>query len=83
LCYGFLNEVGRSQEFNPAQDTLNFGWIGADSFDLSEQNGSVVIALPSNDQTYVLEGVAISDMSVSNIMSLDAATTAEWSAFLG
>lgn len=70
-------------DFDPQTDKLDFGWIGGDSFTLSEQAGSVVIGLPSNDQTYVLQGVAAEDMSLQNIEALDASATAQWGAFLG
>lgn len=69
--------------FDPQTDKLSFGWIGGDSFTLSEEAGSVVIALPSNDQTYVLQGVTAKDMSLQNIEALDASATAQWGAFLG
>ena len=37
--------------FNPATDNLDFGWFAADQFTISEVDGSVVIAIPSNHQT--------------------------------
>ena len=69
--------------FDPGTDTLNFGWIGASAFELSEEGGSVVISLPSNNQTYTLEEVSAADLSMSNIQALDQAVLDEWSTFLG
>jgi len=69
--------------FDPATDKLDFGWIGADAFTLAEDDGSVVIGLPSNDQSYVLQGVSSQDMSLQNIEALDASAMAQWGAFLG
>ena len=34
--------------FNAATDVLDFGWFAADQFTVSEVNGTVVIAIPSN-----------------------------------
>ena len=70
-------------DFDPQTDKLNFGWIGGDAFTLSEDAGSVVIGLPSNDQTYVLQGVTAEEMSLRNIEALDASATAQWGVFLG
>jgi len=69
--------------FDPQTDKLNFGWVGGDAFDLSEEQGSVVISLPANQQSYILEGVSAADMSISNIQALDATAMAEWNAFIG
>ncbi len=46
--------------FNPATDILDFGWFAADQFTVSEVNGTVVIAIPSNHQTYTLEAFQVS-----------------------
>jgi hypothetical protein len=41
--------------FDAASDTIDFGWFQADQFTMSEVNGTVVIAIPSNQQTYTLQ----------------------------
>jgi hypothetical protein len=48
--------------FNPATDILDFGWFAADQFTISEVNGTVVIAIPSNHQTYTLQHTTLSDL---------------------
>ncbi len=56
--------------------------MSADSFKVSEQNGSVVIAIPSNDQTYTLTGVTLSEMHIEDVSAKDASTVAEWKALI-
>ncbi|MEP9348834.1 fibronectin type III domain-containing protein [Xanthobacter sp. KR7-225] len=65
--------------FDPAKDTLDFGWIGADYFTVAEANGSVVIFLPENRQTYTLAGVSLAELTTANIVAADASALAEWS----
>ena len=50
--------------FNSASDTLDFGWFQAGQYAVSEVNGSVVIAIPSNNQTYTLTGVSLNELSL-------------------
>ncbi|MFG1392688.1 fibronectin type III domain-containing protein [Xanthobacter agilis] len=65
-------------DFDPATDTLDFGWMGADNFTITEVDGSVVISIPSNDQTYTLSGVSLSELSLSNITAKDSSAVTEW-----
>jgi len=51
-----------SIDFNPATDILDFGWFAADQFTISEVNGTVVIAIPSNHQTYTLQNTTLADL---------------------
>lgn len=69
-------------DFHPESDTLDFGWMSADNFKVSEENGSVVIAIPSNDQTYILSGVTLAEMNIDDISAKDASTVAEWKALI-
>ncbi|OYX15468.1 MAG: hypothetical protein B7Z15_00460 [Rhizobiales bacterium 32-66-8] len=69
-------------DFDTALDTLDFGWFAADSFTLSEVNGSTVIAIPSNQQTYTLTDVSLAELQLSNITAKDAGALAEWTAAL-
>ncbi|MDO9413887.1 MAG: hypothetical protein Q7T81_15065 [Pseudolabrys sp.] len=69
-------------DFDPAQDTLNFGWMGADEFEINEVNGSVVISIPTNHETYTLQDVTLDELSMSNIQALDHSTLAEWDALI-
>ncbi|MFG1427437.1 glycoside hydrolase family 18 protein [Roseixanthobacter glucoisosaccharinicivorans] len=68
--------------FDPAHDLLNFGWIGAANFTLSEVDGSTVIALPASDQTYTLAGVGLAELSLSNITADDVSALTAWSTAL-
>ncbi len=70
-------------DFHPATDKLDFGWFSADNFSVSEVNGSVVISIPSNDQTYTLSGVTLSELTMANIAGKDASALAEWQTALG
>ncbi|MCD8503858.1 MAG: glycoside hydrolase family 18 protein [Burkholderiaceae bacterium] len=70
-------------DFDPQADKLDFGWIGGDAFTLSEQDGSVVIEIASNQQSYVLQDVSAADLSMQNIQALDVSAAEQWSAFLG
>ncbi|WP_176086487.1 fibronectin type III domain-containing protein [Martelella sp. HB161492] len=65
-------------DFDPSTDTLDFGWFSASNFDISEEDGNVVISIPSNDQTYILEDVSLADMSIDDIVANDASALAEW-----
>ncbi|MGE4373794.1 MAG: glycosyl hydrolase family 18 protein [Xanthobacter sp.] len=65
-------------DFDPAQDKLDFGWFSGSNFTISEVDGSIVIAIPSNNQTYVLDGVALADLSMDNILANDSTARAAW-----
>jgi chitinase len=69
-------------KFNPATDVLNFGWFAADQFTVSEVNGSVVIAIPSNHQTYTLDNVTLSELHLSDIVGNDSSAIGEWQTVL-
>jgi hypothetical protein len=65
------------QAFNPATDVLNFGWMQPGNLNVTENaNGDLVIEIPSNNQSYVFEGISLSDLSMDNIEALDASMTA-------
>lgn len=68
--------------FNPATDVLDFGWFQADQFTVTEVNGSVVISIPSNNETYTLQGVKLSQLTMANITAKDSSALAEWTAAL-
>lgn len=68
--------------FDPKHDTLDFSGLTADDIAIAEANGSVVIFLPKEQQTYILEGVSLQDLSIGNIKGADSALLAEWSAAL-
>lgn len=59
--------------FNPATDKLDFGWnFQSGQLTVTESNGSTVISIPSNDQTYILKGVTLSELSTANFASQDS-----------
>jgi chitodextrinase len=69
--------------FNAATDILDFGWFAADQFTISEISGTVVIAIPSNHQTYTLQHTTLNDLHLSNIVAKDASAISEWTTVLG
>lgn len=65
--------------FDPGSDKLDFGWFKSHEFDVTEVAGSVKIAIAGNNQTYTLAGVAIGELTTSNIVALDDGTRTKWS----
>jgi chitinase len=72
-----------SVNFNATTDILDFGWFQADQFTISELNGTVVIAIPSNHQTYTLQHTTLHDLHLSNVVARDASAISEWTSVLG
>ena len=70
-------------DFHPDTDILDFGWFQADQFTVSEVSGTVVIAIPSNHQTYTLQHTTLRDLHLSNIVANDTSTIGEWTSVLG
>ncbi|WP_084539781.1 Calx-beta domain-containing protein [Azorhizobium doebereinerae] len=68
--------------FNPAVDKLDFGWFKAYEFDVREVNGSTVISITGNHQTYTLTGVSLGELEINNIVALDTTARAEWQALI-
>ena len=64
--------------FNPAADKLDFGWMGAPSFDVTEQAGSTQIAIVGNSQTYTLTNVPVRQLQMSNIIAQDPGAQTKW-----
>ncbi|MFG1462792.1 glycosyl hydrolase family 18 protein [Xanthobacter sp. DSM 24535] len=69
-------------DFDPAHDTLDFGWFSDDTFTVAEVDGSVVIAIPSCAETYTLRGVTLAELSLANITALNASALVAWSRIL-
>ena len=61
-------------DFNPATDKIDLGWFQAREFTLTEVNGSTVLSIPSNQQSYTLTGATLSELHDSNFIALDSAT---------
>ncbi|MEO1197836.1 MAG: hypothetical protein AAFX39_01190 [Pseudomonadota bacterium] len=63
--------------FDPSEDVLDFGHLGAGQLEISEQNGDLVIEVLNNGgNTYTLENVQAEDLSANNL------TAAPWSTSL-
>jgi len=60
-----------SVNFNATTDILDFGWFQADQFTISELNGTVVIAIPSNHQTYTLQHTTLGALSTGSRINLE------------
>ncbi|MDG4666483.1 Calx-beta domain-containing protein [Mycobacterium sp. 236(2023)] len=64
--------------FDPSKDKLDFGWFKAHEFDVTEVGGSTKIAITANNQSYTLTGVAIGELTTSNIVALDDGARTKW-----
>jgi len=69
--------------FNPSTDTIYIGWFTSAHIDVSEVNGDTVFAIPSNNQTVTLQGVALSDLSAANFTIRDSSAAQEILALVG
>ncbi|MEM8622171.1 MAG: hypothetical protein AAGG47_01480 [Pseudomonadota bacterium] len=69
--------------FNPTSDILDFGWFAATHFTVSDTASGVLIDITSNQQSYLLSNVTLSELSVANIMAKDATALEAWTAVLG
>lgn len=69
-------------DFDTALDTLDFRWMGKDHFSIAEANGSTVITIEGNKQSYTLTGVSLTELSLANIAAKDAGALSEWAAAL-
>ena len=65
-------------DFDPAADTLDFGWFKAHEFTVDEVSGSTRIAIVNNNQSYTLTGVGLGELEMSNIVALDDTARAKW-----
>jgi len=68
--------------FDPAKDTLDFVWMQAKEFDVSDTSGSTVITIVGNNSSYTLAGVTLSQLQIGNIIAKDAGTLAKWQALI-
>lgn len=69
-------------KFDPACDHLDFRWMGAEYFTISEIDGSVVVGIPRNRQSYVLRGVGLADLGIHNIVACNMAAIDVWKTVL-
>ncbi|WP_179468874.1 Calx-beta domain-containing protein [Mycolicibacterium vinylchloridicum] len=68
--------------FDPAKDTLDFVWMQANEFDVSDESGSTVITIVGNNSSYTLGGVTLSQLQIGNIIAKDAGTLAKWQSLI-
>ncbi|GAY17518.1 hypothetical protein MSZK_42440 [Mycobacterium sp. shizuoka-1] len=68
--------------FDPAKDTLDFVWMQAGQFDVTEKSGSTVITIVGNNSSYTLRGVTLRQLQIGNIVAKDAGTLAKWQALI-
>ncbi|MEH6527025.1 MAG: hypothetical protein V7723_13200 [Sneathiella sp.] len=69
--------------FNPATDTIFIAWFTAEHIEIAETNGSVVISIPSNNQTATLTGITLGDLSADNFTFKDSTAAEKILAFVG
>ena len=69
--------------FDPATGTIFISWIGADALEVYDAPEGVIFALPSNNQTTVLEDVTLSQLSASNFTILDDGAAVEVLSLVG
>ncbi|MBG6202113.1 hypothetical protein IWQ48_003256 [Labrenzia sp. EL_13] len=69
--------------FNPATDTIYIGWFNSGHIDVYEENGNTIFAIPSNNQTTVLQGVSLSQLSAANFTIKDSTASQEILALVG
>ena len=74
--------TNKAIDFDTALDTLDFSWMTRDHFSIAEANGSTVITIEGNNQSYTLTGVSLAELSLANIVAKDASAVAEWTAAL-
>jgi len=74
--------TNKAIDFDTALDTLDFSWMAGDHFSIAEANGSTVVTVEGNNQTYKLTDVSLAELSLANIAAKDASAVAEWAAAL-
>lgn len=74
--------TNKAIDFDTALDTLDFSWMAKDHFSIAEANGSTVITIEGNNQTYTLTDVSLGELSLANIAARDASAVAEWTTAL-
>jgi hypothetical protein len=70
-------------DFNPSTDTVFVDWFNADQINVYGSNGSVVFAVPSNNQTTTLQGISLADLGAANFTILDSTAAEEILAQVG
>lgn len=64
--------------FDVATDRLDFGWFKAENFSIEDNPDGVLIRITGNDQSYLLTGVALADLGLHQIQTLDAGARTAW-----
>lgn len=68
--------------FNPATDKLDFGSMGAESFDLAQTDDGIIVTIVGNQQSYLLKDVRADDLSADNFLAQNASAQTEIEQFL-
>lgn len=63
--------------FDPATDTIFVDWISSENLVVTETNGSLVFAVPSNAQSLTIKNVSLAELSPGNFTILDATAAKE------
>jgi len=74
--------TNKAIDFDTGLDTLDFSWMAGDHFSIAEANGSTVITIEGNNQTYKLTDVSLAELSLASIVARDAGALSEWAAAL-
>ncbi|MFC6495639.1 Calx-beta domain-containing protein [Ancylobacter dichloromethanicus] len=64
--------------FDPATDRLDFMYFRPGEFTVAEVDGSVVITIVGQNQTYRLDGVSLAALDYNNIVAVEDATYQTW-----
>ncbi len=70
-------------DFDPMHDTIFIDWFGADDITISESDGNTHISIPGNNQTIVLNDIALADLTERNFTIMDKATAAKILSLVG
>lgn len=65
-------------DFDPATDKLDFKYFRPAEFTVAEVNGSTVITIVGQNQTYTLTGVSLAELDYNNIVAVEDATYQKW-----
>ncbi|MEM8552002.1 MAG: hypothetical protein AAGF45_06440 [Pseudomonadota bacterium] len=70
-------------DFDPGSSTIFVDWISADQIDVTQIPQGVLISVPGNDQTTLLQGVSLADLSADNFTFKDTSAAQKVLALVG
>jgi len=71
------------ENFNPSTDTIFVAWFTAAHIEITELNGNVVISIPSNNQSFTLADIVLTELSANNFTFKDSTAAEKILAFVG